>query len=170
MAKIPQETGRGFTVTDSAAIAVNNVTTETSLFNQTISASKMGSSKTLTFSAFCMLTTPALSLPALTVRLKFGSSTLLITSGLSLAASMVNEPFMIRGQIINKSSSSQIVWARIEQGANSIPLLLGISSAFKGAKWTEDTTVDKTFSLTAQFSLLSSGTTLSAEHVLVELS
>lgn len=170
MVKIPQETGRGFSVTDSAAVAVSNTTSETTIFSQVVPGGKMGAIKRLRFSAFCMITTPALSLPSLTVRLKFGGSTITVANGISLAINLNNEPFMIRGEIINKSATSQIAWARIEQGANSLPLLLGIASSFKGAKWTEDSSTDKTFSLTAQFSLLSGGTSLSAEHVDIELS
>lgn len=170
MAKIPQETGRGFNIAETTAVMLSNVTTETTLFSQTIPAGKMGAVKRQKFKAFCTLTTPLLSLPSLTIKIRFGSSIMTVTSGLGLGASLTSEPFMITGEIINKSVNSQVVWARIEQGAATIPLLLGISSSFKGAKWTEDTTTDKTFSITGQFSLLSATTSLSVEHCDIELS
>jgi len=170
MPKLRRETGRGFAVTELAGVSLNNSLSETTLFSQVIEAGKMGTVKELGFEFFCMLTTPALSLPSLTIRLKFGGNTLTVANSLGIAASQSNEPFIVRGKIVNKASNSQVAYACIEQGAASLPLVLGVASSFKGAKWSVDTSQDQTLSLTGQFSLLSGGTTLTLENATIDLS
>jgi len=170
MAKLQRETGRGFAVTELSGSTVTNTTAETNLFTQVIPAGKMGAVKELSFELLCMLTTPLLSLPTLTLRLKYGASVLTVSSGTALAVSQTNEPFILKGKIVNKSVNSQVVYARIEQSTASAPLVLGVSSSFKAAKWAIDTSADQTFSLTSQFSLLSGTTSISVENVTIELS
>lgn len=173
MAKVMQETGRGFNVTDPTSVVLQSAVAtspKTTLFQQTIKGGKMGTLKTLDFRALFLLTTPAISVPVLTITVEFGSSVLTLVSSIGVAINQTNAPFLITGQIINKAANGQVAHARIEQNASTIPLSLGANSGFKASDWTEDTSLDRDLIITGQFSALALGSSLTLKHAAVELS
>jgi len=168
MANLIRETGRGFASSLTANSSLSNSTVETTLFSQTISGGKMGTSKALKFTLYCSLTTPALAVPTLTVKVKLGSTSLTVMSGLSLAISQTNAPFNVTGLIVNKSApNAQFTFSQIIQQSASIPLVL--TSALADADWTVDTTTDQLFAVTAQFGSLNATTTLTFRYADIEL-
>lgn len=165
-----RETSRGFSSTSAITQTVNNSSSEVTVFSQVVPANKMGTSKKLTLSLLGTLTTPAISIPTFTVKIKLGSSVLTIFSGLTLAASQNNTPFVIDGIIRNKdAANAQIVYAKATQYAANLPMLLANATAVY-SDWTVDTTVDQTLSVTIQFGALSAGTTFTLRDVDLDLS
>ena len=165
MAKTKRETNRGFSLSDTTgSTLVSSLTTnpETDIFSQLIEGGKFGTNKELNFRLLCNLTTGGVSLPTLTFKLKLGSSSLTLLSATALALSQTNKPFIIEGCIAAKDGqSAQRVWGQITQDGNNAPMVLnGGAITLASAAWTEDTSVDKTMSVSAQFAGLSSGATL----------
>lgn len=169
MAKITRETSRGFAVSEAASSSMTNTTAETSLFSQSIVGGRMGLSKELRFTILCSLTTGVVP-PSMTIRVKFGSSTLVVMNALALASSTTSKPFVIEGVIANKNSASaQYIFAKIMQYANAVPILSSTGAAIEDADWTENTATDKTFEVTAQFGGLSATTTLTFKLASLEM-
>lgn len=168
MAKVTRETARGFAVGESAAMNLTNSTAETSIFSQVIKGGVMGANKELSFSILCNLTT-GLVPPNITIKVKLGSGSLTIASALAIAISITSKPFIIEGKIVNKDSGSQLVYAKVTQYSNAIPIISSNGVALDSADWTIDTTQDQTFSVTAQFSALSSSSTLTFRNATIEL-
>lgn len=172
--EIPQETNRGYSV---KAISVDppivsNVISnpETTIYTRVIPAGVMGTAKEMSFNIFCRVTTGVLT-PTLTLRLKLGSGTMVIVSGLGLTASLSTAaPFRIEGAICNyNNSSSQYVWARIHQPTASSPLALNTGSAYMDTEWNVDTKVPQTFSVTAQYGGLIAGASLQTKYIKLDL-
>lgn len=162
MAKIQRETSRGFSVGEYSASTLTNSSSETTLFSQNIVAGRMGTNKELVF---------GLLPPSITVKIKFGSATLTVLNGQSLATSLASaKPFIIEGMVCNNSVSTQFIYAKISQASNTLPLLLSASSGMDSADWTIDTSSDQTFSITAQFATANNAATLTFKHASVELS
>lgn len=163
------ETSRGFAATDAVGVTVNNTTVETTLFSQVIRGKAFGTVKRMEFRLVCTITT-LLTAPTLTLKVKYGNSsfTLVTTAGLSL--SMTGRPFIIDGEIVAKNSANaQSVNIIITQ--DSLGVITGLTGANAASTdWTEDSTVDATFSVTAQFGTLSAGTTLVCKNGMVEMS
>ncbi len=165
-----RETNRGCSSTLATNQTVSNTTSETTVFSQVIPAGKMGTSKKLSLDLLSTLTTPAISIPTITVRIKLGSSTLVVVNAIGLAISQTNSPFTIAGVIRNRDASNvQIAYAHITQSASNLPMLLANSSAVY-ADWAVDTTVDQTLSVTVQFGGLSAGTIFTLRDADVDLS
>lgn len=172
--EIAQETNRGYSVKafNFTPAITSSVTSnpETTIYSRNIEGGKMGTGKEMYFNIFCSLTTPLVS-PALIIKVKLGASTLLVVNGLALATSITNKPFRVEGGITNLgASNNQYVWARVHQPGSTLPIVLGTEGAYMEAVWTEDTTIDKTFSVTAQFSGLLANTTLTSRYIKIDLS
>lgn len=163
------ETARGFASTDTANVLLQNSTAETTLYSQTIRGGVMGANKTLRFQVMCSIST-VLSVPSLTLRIKLGSSTLVVANALSLVLNATARPLVLEGIIANKNATNaQFVAAWVIQDAsNPISLVTGPLAAI--ADWTEDTTANATFSFTAQMGGLSLSTGLTYRYGSVELS
>lgn len=165
-----RETSRGFASSQASTLTLSNSTTETTLFSQVIPAGSMGINKKLNLEALCTLTTPVVSIPTLTIRLKLGSAVLTVVSAVGLAVSQTNAPVVIEAKIRNKeASNAQILYAKVTQAGTSLPLLIENSKAVF-ASWTVDTSVNQTLSITAQFGGLSAATSLTAQDIDIELS
>jgi hypothetical protein len=169
MAVTKLETGRGFAAAGYTANSVLNTASETTLFTTTIPAGKMGDTKSLEFCIRCDLTTGALP-PSITVRIKLGSATLAIMSGVSLTGSLTGKPFLITGSIDNTTNATQEVFGVVQQQAGNILGLGTTGIDMASAQWTVDTTTAQTLTVTAQFSSASSTTSLTVRNIKVELS
>lgn len=169
MPKTIRETGRGFSTSDTSGIVLTNSATETTLYSQDIPAGAMGTVKELNFKLLCALTT-GLVPPNLTIRIKLGSSVLAVLNSQGLATSQSGLPFLVEGLIANNGAiNAQSVYAKVTQYSNSVPLLIG-PAGMALADFTEDTSVIKTFSITAQFASAASATSLTVKHATIELS
>lgn len=168
-----RETSRGFSSSTAGTTVLTSSLTsnpETTIFSEVIPGTKMGTNKTSRLEMLVTLTSQALSLPSLTFKVKLGSSSLTLFSGVSLLASQTNTPFVIKVKIRNKNAAnSQIVFAEICQSDTNSPLAI-MSSMTKFAIWSEDTTVDKTLSVTAQFGGLSANASITVQDADLDLS
>lgn len=169
MATTLRETARGFASAQTATSALTNTTTETTMYSQAIKAGSMGTNKEMNFKFICLLTT-GLAAPTLTIKVKLGTSVLTVGAAMALALSMTAVPFIVEGSIINEdSAASQLSWCKITQHSNTLALLISGSNALVATTWTEDTTVDKTFVITAQFGSAIVGTSLTFRHASIDL-
>lgn len=171
MSQVIAEQNYGVRVRQNAGPQVSNTTTETDLVNVTVPANRMGTNKVLTFTSTSLLTTPAISLPSITIRGRFGNSIFLTTSSISLALNQTNTPFTIAGTIsLNDAANSQSAVANFVLASNNAPLVLTGNSALQTMDMTEDTTVDVAFRLTAQFGGLSGTTSIQHKFTQVVMS
>lgn len=164
-----RETSRGFSYSQPEALVLNNSTTESDIFSAVIGAGKMGTNKSIDLTIRCTLTTPLTLVPVGTIKVKFGSSTLTIFDGVAIASLQNNTPFKINVYIRNKTATSQIVFAEIDQVANNVPMALTSDRSVYG-EWSEDTTVDKTLAVTGKFGSLSANTFLNVRDVVLDVS
>jgi len=168
-----RETSRGFSLTETGGNTLTNSTVETSLFSYVIPAGKMGTSKILKFEIICHITTPALSIPSLTIKIKLGAAVLTIVSTATLGAAIADKPIKIEGTIANLSATNaQFVYAQLTSASGSglIFSLLSASTVVTDAAWTVDTTLDQTFAVTGQFGGLSGTTSITPKLVSIDLS
>lgn len=170
MAQVKQETGRGFTSGGVIAGTVNNTAVETILFQQTIPARAMGLNKILRFTHLGFLTTPALLVPNITLKIYLGASVVTVVSASTMTASQTAKPFLVEAMIANNSSTAaQIGFARVTETAATLLILSAGGVSMNSINWTLDTTVDQLFKVTVQFSAASTGTTLTNGIGLLEL-
>lgn len=174
MPVIAQETGRGFNATESTSQTLTSAITAQSklMFSQTIKKKRMGQMKSARFNLLFFLATPAINISPLTITVEFGPKIITLVSGGSLLAGQTGVPFRVVGEIINKSNTSQLAWARIEQNGTTLINLGSGNMGFKATEWFDlDTdTNDYDFKINASFGALALGTTLVLKHAAVELS
>jgi len=131
----------------------NNTGTETSLMGavkDTIQANTLVPFRPYRFELNCILTTPALSLPTLTLRVKMGSNTIAMVNATTISAGQTNAGVRIRGTIIATSMTTQIALTEIIQpNGNVIPLTNSNANFYTSL--TTDMTVPQTLDITAQW-------------------
>jgi len=172
MSLVLTDTSRGLRLRQSAGSAITNTTAETSLISATLPAGIMGLARALEFVCVATITTPLVSIPTLTIRVKFGGSTLTVAAGLSLVASLTNAPILLSGSIANIDATNvQYVYCEVRQsgGLVSQPISIANGSFIQQAAFAEDTTAAVTFSITAQFGGLSATTNLTHQFSKVEV-
>lgn len=170
MAKKNLESNRGASYTATGTTPLTNSTTETILFTQTIAAGDMGLSKILSFKMVCILSTPLLSIPLLTLKIKYGSNTMTLASSIGLAVSLTSKPFIIEFEMQNQDvTTTQFAYGFIQQPSATLPMLLSTNDSMQAGNWTTDSASDQIFSVTAQFSALSSSTSLTPMMVKLEM-
>jgi len=161
MIQVKKQGYQGMRVIQYDFATISNVNTnEVNIFSGVMPAGRMSGNVELSFEAVCHITTPVISLPNLTLRLRFGSALLTIASGATLGANINDKPFIVKGRIMNLTDNSQFVI--IELLTNSgVAILSALSSAVivSDASWTVDTSAEQAISLTAQFSGIVIGTT-----------
>lgn len=130
---------------------INNSTAETSLLTvpDTIKANTL-TGKPYKFMLLCKITTPAVSIPTLTIRIKFGSQVLNLFNGISLLGSQTTQPFIVEGYIFPITNSTQLVWARINQTPGTA-LTLNSTNTSLTSDWTASLTSQNLFNITAQW-------------------
>jgi len=161
------EGNRGYAVMETGGNTISNTINKSPLFTTVIPGGKMGSNKILKLELTCQLTTPALSIPSLALRLEFGSASVVLATGL-ISANLTDRPLLIEAKIANQGNSNQYVTVKVLNNSGLL-IFAGLSSSFliTDTSWTVDTTVDQTLAVTAQFGGLS--TTTSIITKLVEL-
>lgn len=156
------ETGRGLSLIDTPDVTVNNSTSEITVFSTVIPAKRMSTNKAMNFKLICNITTALSLVPNLTIRIKFGSSTLNVMNASVLSVGLSNVPITITGMVVNKdSSSAQFIYGETQQN--------NVAARNASADWTVDTSTNQTFSVTAQFGGLSLGTSITSKFAQIEL-
>lgn len=165
------EGNRGYIINESGAAAISNTVSEMSLFSTTIPAYKMGDSKILKFELTCAITTPTLSIPTLTLKLRFGTFTMNITTTVTINASLTEKPILIEGKIMNITSSSQYIVVKVFNNSSGVNILSGLGSGLTVVDSTSaiDTNSDQVFSITSQFGGLSGTTSITPKIVEINL-
>lgn len=167
------ESNRGYAINEISSTVLNATsTTETALFSDTIPAGKLGTFKLLNFSFIAHLSTPALSLPSLTLKLKFGSTAATTIVNSLLAASISDKPILISGTIANLGvTNSQYIFINVTNYSNTAIFgALGSSFVVSDGTWVVDTTVDQVLSITGQFTTGLSTTSITPKLIQINVS
>lgn len=131
----------------------NNTGTETSLIGavkDTIQANTLVPYRPYRFELNCILTTPALSLPTLTLKVKLGTNVIAMVSATTVSAGQTNAGVRIRGTLLATSMGTQVALTEIIQpNGNVIPLTNSNSNFY--TQLTTDMTVPQTVDITAQW-------------------
>jgi len=131
----------------------NNTGTETSLLGavkDTIQANTLVPYRPYRFELNCILTTPALSLPNLTLRIKMGANTIAMVNATTVSAGQTNAGVRIRGTVLATSLTTQVALTEIIQpNGNVIPLTN--TNAIFYTTLTTDMTVPQALDITAQW-------------------
>lgn len=165
------EGNRGYGLNEFNGSTLLNTTAETTLFSTVIPAGKLGSAKILDFKICFHISTPTLSIPTLTLKLKLGSASLTLSSTANLSANLTDKPLIVEAEISNLGvANSQFVLAKVFNNSAGL-ILSGLSSAFSATDgtWAVDTTVDQTLSVTGQFGALSGTTTVTPKSVRINI-
>ncbi|GAB3317944.1 hypothetical protein GCM10027299_09350 [Larkinella ripae] len=167
-AQTRREIGRGYALDWQTGSSMTNTTTETTVCSQMIQGNSMSTNKRLKFQVLFAITS-GLVTPGLTIRVKFGGSTLTVISGGAILGSIgANKAFRLEGEIMNTSATTQVVQAHIVQDTGILPLNLS-GNGLNYADWTVDTTTDQTFAVTLQYGAALTGTTITPKLVNIEV-
>ena len=127
----------------------------------TIYAATMAVGSRYAFSAQINITTPALSMGNLTIKIKSGpalASVLNLTTGISLTAGVTNVPVYIEGEMEITSNTTQIINARVRQ-MNGTVLNVNTGNMVPQADWSLNMANQNLFDVTLTFTGVTLGTT-----------
>lgn len=142
----------GTRISYTPAVNIINSTVETTLFSDVIEANSLVPGKYYQFRLDLALSTPALNLANITIRVKYGSQTVAIVNGAALSIGATTAvPVTITGVLVSRGINSQFLPVTVSQGMGSI-LTLGSTNSVARGLMTVDASVDQNFSVTAQFS------------------
>lgn len=167
MALTQRGTSDGVIVAGTLGVSVNNTTTETQLMSYNVQGGTMGDYKAIEGELRGRLTTPLISVPSATARLKFGGQTLAVLNALTASINLTNELMILWFRITNDAYNVQDVESRILQPAIGTPFSL--SRSFATDAWSVDTSSDQTLSMTWQFGALNLGATFIADRFTMEM-
>ena len=144
---------------------LSNTTTETTVFSATIKAGQLALDRSVRVQYNGSITSLLLP-PTITVRVKFGGTTLTVLSGIALLASATAKPFSIDVFIANRgAANSQYLLATVTN-PGAIALLTGLAVMEQASATAAiDTTVDQTLSITVQFGSAVSSTSLTTQYI-----
>lgn len=173
MTKIANATPGGLSIAEMIAspTPLTNTNTPTALFSAVIPAGYMGISKRARFTLKSTMTTAVSLNPTLTLAVSYGGSSFTIISAATLATSITGGILDIEGEFVNQyATNAQLLTINVVQGTAAIPLVtLGLTSRQR-ASWTEDSTAQATFAVTATFGTASTNASISYYHGTLELS
>lgn len=169
---IKLESSRGAALIENGASAITTGT-NISLFSTTIASRSMGTNKVARFEIALHFTTPALSTTTLTLTLKFGTASITLSNGILIASSLTAKPIIITGRIANlNSTNGQYIWVKVDNSSAGINILstLGSGSVVSDTTWAIDTTIDQTLQLLSTLGSITTGTSIQAMLVDLNLS
>jgi hypothetical protein len=126
---------------------------ETSLLGavkDTIKANTLVPNRPYRFEMYCVVTTPAISLPTLALKVKLGSQVVAMVNSTSVLGGLTNAGLRIRGIILATSTTSQTVLCEIIQPNGGI-LNVGNNNANFYTVLTVDMTQNQILDVTAQW-------------------
>lgn len=140
----------------------NTVTAETSLLGavkDTIRANTLIPYRPYRFEMACIVTTPAISLPSLALKIYFGGQVVAMVNSTSVLGGLTNAGIRIRGIILSTSMTSQIVLTEIIQPNGGVITISNSNAAFYTAL-TVNTASNQVLDITAQWGGLSGTATI----------
>jgi hypothetical protein len=127
--------------------------TETSLIGavkDTIKAGTLVPNRPYRFELYCVVTTPAISLPTLALKVKLGGNVVAMVNSTSVLGGLTNAGLRIRGVILATSTTTQTVLTEVIQPNGGI-ISLGNSNANFYTTMTTDMTQNQILDITAQW-------------------
>lgn len=134
------------------SVSFVNTAAENTLISYVVNSNVMSMANELQFNLYLTLTTRALLPGNLTIRVKYGSAILTLGGGsVALLGGATETPFKISGTLSNKGTlNAQFIESELRQGSGGLTLGQPINMAF--IETNQNSTVDNTFAVTAQFS------------------
>ena len=133
---------------------LNNTGDETSLLGSvkdTIKPNTLVPYRPYRFEMACIVTTPALSLPNLALKVRLGSNIVAMVNATGVTAGLTNAGIRIRGTILATGISTQVVLTDIIQPNGTILNLTNANGTFYSSL-TTDMTQPQALDITAQWS------------------
>lgn len=150
----PLLTPTGAVVSFNPNITISSATTtETSLLGaikDTIKANTLVPNRPYRFEMYCVATTPAVSLPSLTLKVKLGSNVVAIVNSTSVLGGLTNAGIRIRGVILATSATTQTVLTEIVQPNGGVVNISNTNSTFY-TTMTTDMTQNQILDVTSQW-------------------
>lgn len=138
----------------------NSSTTETSLLGSvkdTIQANTLIPYRPYRFELYCIVNTPAISLPTLAIKVTLGTQTVAMLSPTSVGGGLVNAGLRVRGFIVSSGISNQIVLTEIIQ-PNGLVISLGNTNGTFYSLITANMGMSQTLDITATWGGFTLGT------------
>lgn len=144
---------------------VGNTTVETTLYSKSITANDLGTTGGIRVSVFGQWTNNTGANRTLTVRIKFGATTL-VSPSMTLTTSGTNGHFAIAVTLFNTATNAQRAMTQVEFRRGATIIDAGWNSSPTSA---EDTTSAKTFTVTVQWDAANANATLTKKIAFIEL-
>lgn len=163
-------TPTGVEIKDDDTLTLVNSSAEFTFLTYTMPGGTMNMANELEFNLDFALSTRALLPGSLTIRVKYGTSTLTLGGGaLALLGGASNTPFQLSGVLANRSTpAAQFLRGEIRQGTGGLSLGQPVSIAYTSPA--VDSTADQTFIITGQFSTADAANSLVLMNAKAELS
>lgn len=156
----------GTRISDSPSVNVIGITTETTLFTDTIPANTLVGGKFYPFRIDLSLTTPAINLSTITFKVKYGSQTYTAITAAAMVGALTNAPITIQGYLVGRTNSSQFITTTVSQPAGNAVTLNFTNSNMRGTL-SVDANTSQTFAVTVQLGGIGAGaTTLNTDWIL----
>lgn len=152
-------------------VSVSNTTSETDLLSHTVEANTLDGKTALRLSIYGRADSPMLTLPALTVKVYFGSNSVTLLNGVLVSTSLSDAPFALNAVFAQFDNNTNKVYcnAEIKQDASRFILTgTGRENIIEDSVLTADTTTDQIMKVTVQFSLLSASTQVKQQLSILE--
>ena len=140
----------GLSMSYAPGITLNNTTTLTNVYVDTILANTFTPGRKYEFTLYCSLSTPLTLAPTISINVILGSTSLNITSAAVLGASLTKKTFKIHVVTFANSSNSQYMF--VELMSDNSAMVLGANYYSKSGTMAEDLTINQPMKVTAQFS------------------
>lgn len=150
----PLLTPTGAVVSFNPNVTISSSTTiETSLLGavkDTIKANTLIPNRPYRFEMYCVVTTPALSLPSLQLKVKLGSNVVAMLNSTSVLGGLTNAGIRIRGVILATSTTTQTVLTEIVQPNGGVVNISNSNATFY-TTLTTDMTQNQILDVTSQW-------------------
>ena len=142
--------------------AITNTTIETTVYRDTVKAAEFGLSKELNIEFWSTVTTALLTVPAATIKFKFGTDSLVCLNAITLGLNQSDKLMGMKVKVANlNDGSSQYVMSSIVQGGSNVLLATSSTSVDAYKVMTQATSgMDIPMSITIRYSIALAGTTI----------
>lgn len=163
-------TPNGVAFRNDNIVTIANTAAETALVTGTIKGGILSLTSRMKSTLYLAVASRALLPGTITFRVKYGTNTLVLGGGaLALIASVSAGPVELFCRLANHTTfNNQVLYGKVTQGSGALTLSSPINIA--SLVGTIDSTVDQTFSITAQFSASDAANTISMLDFEMEIS
>jgi|GEM_PF-3781732 len=140
----------------STSVVSGTATGEIELCSKVIKGNTLGTSRSISYLFTFEISSGILLLPNLTFKIKYGGASLTIIDAAIVSASLTSRVVVVQGRLAGfGATNKQYIYGRMDQDVSiaGLPVAINGSTAIKHAKWTVDSSIDQTFSITVQPSL-----------------